>query len=203
MDESVDMIFTDPPYPKEFLICYQWLVSEAVRILKPGGFVFAMAGHYWLPLIFGMFQAEKVLSNWWCYTLPTNESPKIWLRNTVAKSKSILAYHKAPAPRGPRLENVLGHYIGRKDKRFHHWGQDIDTARYYIDCFTWPGDLVCDPFLGGGTTAIACELIGRRWFGCDIDPAALRISQQRLSNKETAAYRNLPLFQAGSLLTSG
>jgi hypothetical protein len=160
-----------------------------------------MCGHYWLNLIFKMFEDEKELSYFWCYTLPTHDSPKIWPRNTVATAKSILAYYKMPAPRGPRLGNVLGHYSGRKDKRFHHWGQCVDTARYYIDCFTWPGDLVCDPFLGGGTTAVACGLIGRRWVGFDIDPAALRISNRRLSDRETAAYRNLPLFQSGSLLT--
>lgn len=194
-DNSIDMIFTDPPYPKEYLPCYQWLVSEAARILKPGGFVFAMAGQYWLDQIYTMFWLEKQLSYFWCYTLyGAGDAPKIWPRNTVANSKSLLAYYKVPAPKGPRLGNVLSQYVGRKDKRFHHWGQCVDTARYYIDCFSWPGDLICDPFIGGGTTAVACELLGRRWIGCDVDRSALLTSKQRLADKETGAVRNLPLF---------
>ena len=31
------------------------------------------------------------------------------------------------------------------------------------------GDLVVDPFLGGGTTAFACKNTGRRFVGCEID----------------------------------
>lgn len=34
-DGSVDLIFTDPPYPKEYHYCYEWLAYEAVRVLKP------------------------------------------------------------------------------------------------------------------------------------------------------------------------
>ena len=36
-DNSIDLIWTDPPYPKEYLYCYDWLAKESVRVLKPGG----------------------------------------------------------------------------------------------------------------------------------------------------------------------
>ena len=35
------------------------------------------------------------------------------------------------------------------------------------------GDLVFDPFLGSGTTAVACELLNRNFIGCDIDSVQL------------------------------
>ncbi len=31
-DNSIDMIWTDPPYPMEFLPCYGWLANEAARV---------------------------------------------------------------------------------------------------------------------------------------------------------------------------
>ena len=43
-DNSIDLIFTDPPYPREYLPCYDWLAKESMRVLKPGGFVLAMCG---------------------------------------------------------------------------------------------------------------------------------------------------------------
>jgi DNA methylase len=42
-----------------------------------------------------------------------------------------------------------------------------------------PGDLVVDPFLGSGTTA-ACKQLGRRFTGCDIDPAAVATARERV-----------------------
>ena len=43
-----------------------------------------------------------------------------------------------------------------------------------------PGDLVLDPFLGSGTTAVAAERAGRRWVGMDVSPDAVRASKRRL-----------------------
>jgi len=38
---------------------------------------------------------------------------------------------------------------------------------------TNPGDLVVDPFIGSGTTAVVCEKYGRRWLGSDLNSAGL------------------------------
>ena len=50
----------------------------------------------------------------------------------------------------------------------------------YIDTLTQPGDLVFDPFCGGGTTAVAAALAHRRWITCDVDEQAVWIARQRL-----------------------
>jgi len=200
-DESVDMIFADPPYAKKYLPCYEWLAAEGTRVLKPGGFLFAMAGEYWINRIFAMFEAQPELIYFWRFTHLSlyGEAPFIMKRSVIAHCKSILAYAKQPGPHKPRVGGVHGAYTGRKDKRFHHWGQDVDTARYYIDCFSAPGELVLDPFIGGGTTAAACGLINRRWIGFDLNPVALVTTEARLEADETAPARMaaLPLF-AGS-----
>lgn len=48
-DNSVDMIFTDPPYLKAYLPCYEHLARQAMRVLKPGGFVLAECGGRTVP----------------------------------------------------------------------------------------------------------------------------------------------------------
>lgn len=191
-DNSVNMIFTDPPYPREFLPCYGWLAQEAARVLKPGGFVFAMAGGYSLNKIFAMFEAVPALEYFWEFHHKSNgEAPYIWPRFVVARTKCILAYSKGPGL--PRLKSVLSIFEGiSKSKLYHHWGQDVESAKYYIDCFSKPGDLVCDPFIGGGTTAVACELLGRRYVCFDIDTVALNTTRDRLAG-ETIPIE-LPLF---------
>ena len=54
-DESIDLIFTDPPYAKKSLYLYEWLANESMRLLKPGGFVLAMCGGNYNGPIHKMF----------------------------------------------------------------------------------------------------------------------------------------------------
>ena len=52
------------------------------------------------------------------------------------------------------------------------------------------GQIVFDPFMGSGTTAVACERLGRKWFGCELEPKYCEIA-----NKRIEAERNqLKLF---------
>ena len=43
-----------------------------------------------------------------------------------------------------------------------------------------PGDLVLDPFMGAGTTAVAASMHGRRWLGCELNPEYHAIATERL-----------------------
>ena len=46
--DSIDLIFTDPPYNETSLSLYGELASLADRVLKPGGSLVTYAGHYTL-----------------------------------------------------------------------------------------------------------------------------------------------------------
>ena len=52
--------------------------------------------------------------------------------------------------------------------------------RNLIQKFTLPGDLVCDPMAGSGTTLVECRLLGRRSIGVDINLDALMVAMNRL-----------------------
>lgn len=42
-----------------------------------------------------------------------------------------------------------------------------------------PGDIILDPFLGSGSTMIACERLGRRCFGLELDPRYCDVAVRR------------------------
>ncbi|NLV55003.1 MAG: site-specific DNA-methyltransferase [Acidimicrobiales bacterium] len=53
-----------------------------------------------------------------------------------------------------------------------------------IELYTYADDLVLDPFLGSGTTAVAAVRTGRRFVGYDLDPAYVAIARRRVESEE-------------------
>jgi DNA modification methylase len=51
-----------------------------------------------------------------------------------------------------------------------------------------PDELIVDPFLGSGTTAVAAVLEGRRFLGCDIDPGCVETTRRRLEQLEEEQF---------------
>jgi len=54
---------------------------------------------------------------------------------------------------------------------------------------TDPGDVLLDPFLGTGTTAIAVKALGRHFVGIDIDPEYAKIAEKKIENVDVTMYR--------------
>ena len=58
----------------------------------------------------------------------------------------------------------------------------VSLPTFFIKAYTDPGDVVYDPFMGSGTTAIAAEQEGRRALGMEISPAYLAVQLQRFAD---------------------
>lgn len=56
-----------------------------------------------------------------------------------------------------------------------------ELPRRLIKLYTFPGDLVCDPFMGTGTTCAAAKRLGRRWVGIDIDPHYVELANSKVA----------------------
>jgi DNA modification methylase len=178
-DHSIDLIFTDPPYLKEYLYLYDWLADEAPRVLKPNGFLLTYVGGYWKDKV--MTSLGRNMEYFYDYIVWEPEyGPILWQRKTITRCKSIMAYRQVGSIGLPRT-TVLGVWLGsEQDKRYHVWGQDESEARYFIDCFSKRGDLVLEPFSGGGTTPAICKLINRSFVAFEIDPSAADVSRSRV-----------------------
>ncbi len=179
---AVDLIFTDPPYIKKFIHLYEWLAKEANRALKDKGFLLTYVGTYWKNEVMKMIDPD--LEYYFDFiVVNSGNSPLMWTRKVISRHKSIIAYRKKGASNAHPQTNVLSFWNGGgEDKRFHTWGQDENSARYYISMFSREGDLVVDYFLGGGTTAEVCKRLNRNFIGFEIDPATFEIARARVEN---------------------
>jgi site-specific DNA-methyltransferase (adenine-specific) len=51
-------------------------------------------------------------------------------------------------------------------------------------------DIILDPFMGSGTTAIACKKLNRNFIGCDISEAYFKLTQKRIKEYENCLFSN-------------
>jgi len=182
-DGSVDLIFTDPPYPKEYLYLYEWLANEAPRVLKPDGFLAVYVGIYHLANVIRFFDGKMDFFIE-CIIFGKDNGSIIWPRKTIAKHKSLFVFRPLGAKSMPRC-NMTSVFNGtREDKRFHAWGQDEASARYYIDCLSSPSQLVLDPFCGGGTTPAMCKVIDRHYLSFEVDWVYAENSRIRVADQQ-------------------
>lgn len=96
---------------------------------------------------------------------------------------------------GKKIENWVGRELAYPDNvlylatecsnRNHSATFPIDLPAWFIKLFTQPGDIVLDPFMGSGTTAVAAKQLGRRCIGIEIDPTYVQIANDRLNSVQT------------------
>jgi site-specific DNA-methyltransferase (adenine-specific) len=178
-NESIDLIVTDPPYPKQYLNLYKDLAIYAERVLKPGGSLYAMAGQSYLPEIMNLMSVDGLKYNWTlCYLTPGGQSPQLWQRKVNTFWKPILWYTKGTNNKW--LGDVVKSDVNDNDKDFHFWGQSISGMNDLIKRVSEPGDLILDPFLGGGTTGAACLYNLRNFIGIELDKDCYKTSKKRL-----------------------
>lgn len=75
---------------------------------------------------------------------------------------------------------LTGYYIGTRKERQHIGGKPLDIMRAIIRDYSRPGDLVCDPFAGWGTTLVGAAMEGRRAVGSEMDPETHAYAMTRI-----------------------
>jgi transposase len=179
-DECVDLIFTDPPYPEEYLPLWHDLAAFAARVLKKSGMLIAYTGAMYLPEVIGGLSEH--LCYWWAGSiiLPGAHS-RIYARNIVQGSKPLLFYVRNDYTKGDIwLEDTFSSEGESKDN--HDWEQSIGMAIYYINKYTQPNGLVVDTFMGSGTTGLAAKYCDRNFVGFEIDASHFMTSKERIEN---------------------
>ena len=177
---SVDLIFTDPPYPREFLPLWSDLSAFAERVLKPDGLLIAYTGALDLPEV--MARLSERLQYWWCgaMVMPGQHS-RVHVRQIVQGVKPLLFYVRPGGTPGVWFEDSYQSEGEQKDA--HEWQQSLGAAVYYIEKLVPAGGVVVDPFLGGGTTGVAAKRLGRQFVGMEIDPVAFTTAQERIAHE--------------------
>jgi site-specific DNA-methyltransferase (adenine-specific) len=163
---SVQLVLTDIPFGKEFLPQLADLAAFAERVLVTGGLFVTYSGQYYLPQVLEAF-GQHLSYRWLAMSSWDSDSNMIHPLNIASQCKPILVYSKGPWKKRDRWGDVF--CAEGKEKRWHPWQQSLEEVERMVAYFSKPGDLVCDPCSGGGTTAAACFNLGRKCIACDCE----------------------------------
>lgn len=178
-DDSVDLVFTDPPYDKESVDLYRKAAKVAARILKPGGSFVAYSGQKYLPEVYGLIN-HPALRYWWTFAgVHAGGNQMLQKLGIRCGWKPIIWYVKGT--RGDVSEVLADVVTGAREKSHHEWQQAEAEALHFIEKLTFPGGLVVDFFLGGGTTKVAADKLDRRFIGFEIERDVAERAKQRIA----------------------
>lgn len=190
-DKSIDLILTDPPYGKK-----ADKGTNGFGAAKNRRYVWGWDGMIPPPELFNeMFRVAKNLiifgGNYFGHLLPPSNCWIFWdkkgdvaFQNPFADGELIYTTFKKPVKR--IVFKQQGFITDSKDKRYHPTQKPTELVQQLIEMFSEPGQLICDPFLGSGTTAVAAVKSGRHYIGYEIDPGYFQICCDRLDEAEDA-----------------
>ena len=180
--ESVDLVFTDPPYHEEHLPLYGQLADIALHALKARRVLFCLCG----PAV---SRSDHHL-NEFIPGLPVDHCSGDAVREPCSQPARRLLKMAAgccvPQARIRHQANRTGAGLHphHKAKAYHEWQQDTECPTEIIEHFCPVGGVVLEPFVGGGTTPFVARQLKRNFIAFDKDPFAVSISTQRLSDAE-------------------
>lgn len=88
-----------------------------------------------------------------------------------------------------RAPDIIQH-TESSEKNGHPCPKPIRFMQRLLARVTLEGEIVCDPFVGSGTTGVACANLGRKFIGIEIEPKYFDIACRRIEE----AYRQPRLF---------
>lgn len=203
---SVDAVVTDPPFGIGFKYAshsdkadgygeWLWRALEASEALcKPGAPLFVWQAMpnvrrfaAWFPREWRLFAACKNFVQMRPTAMQYSfDSVVVWWTEGRRWSAGTLTrdYHVADTSPARRKVGALDHVVG------HPCPRPLRQVQHIVEQWAPPDGVVLDPFMGSGTTGVACLLTGRRFVGIEIDPGYFEVALQRIDAAASSTERN-------------
>lgn len=204
-DGSVDLVVTDPPYktitggdsnganserPKGMLqgnrklfkhqnIKISSWMPEIYRVLKEGSHCYIFTNS--LNLQEMLNEATKVgfkLHNLLVWEKNNCTPSQYYMKNCeyilfLRKGKAKWINNIGDSKTVHKFNNIIGN-------KLHPTEKPVDLLEYYLLNSSEPNDIVFDPFMGSGSTGVACLNTNRNFIGIELDEGYFNIAQNRI-----------------------
>ena len=209
--ESIDLVVTDPPYrvisggtnvgkegqhrPSGMLSANTSKIFEhndidveeymplLFSVLKPNSQAYIMTNTLNLERMMRSaretgFQLHNVLV--W---VKDNCTPNRWYMKNV---EYTLFLRKGKAKTINNVGSLTAHKVNNVKGKVHPTEKPFELMQMYVENSSQEGDVVLDPFMGGGSTGIACVNADRNFIGIEKDDEFFKIAKDRIENFKVA-----------------
>ena len=181
-DNSVDLVFTSPPYNRKRNDKYEHFedsiddycsyllrsVKECMRVSK-GWVIFNLQKTYYNKAdIFAMIGYFRDLIVEIIVWAKTNPRPNDGLKITNAYEFFIVFGNTPLTSNSTYTKNVIETSVNTDMPEDHKAVMKQEVSDWFIEKFSKPNDVILDPFAGTGTTLISCKRFEREYIGIEI-----------------------------------
>jgi site-specific DNA-methyltransferase (adenine-specific) len=194
-DGSVDMVLTDIPYGEvnqkssglrkldrgnadtcDFDL--NLMVDEFVRVASGSFYVFC--GTEQISVITTAFKRHKLTTRV-CAWEKSNPSPMNGSKMWLSGMEFCVFARKPKATFNEHCQKALWRFpVGRS--KIHPTEKPVALMSRLVAASTNEGDTILDPFMGSGTTGVACKNLNRNFIGIELDETYFNIAQERIAN---------------------
>ncbi len=194
-DKSIDLFLTDIPYEKvnkksnglrkldkgdantkTFEI--ENFLEEVDRVTSGSGYVFC--GKEQVSEIFNFFNEKKYTTRLMIWE-KTNPSPMNCQHVWMSGIETFVYFKKSKAVFNEHYKNSVIRFPNGRSKK-HPTEKPLNLFKYLIEVSSNKGDIVCDPCVGSGTTAVAAKILGRNFLVGDISDEYCKLTERRLKD---------------------
>ena len=206
--ESVDLVVVDSPYRLNFTTgsatgsakSESW--QGTLRAGDPSANIKQTSFDGWLPKVYRVLKQKTHLysfvndKNIVAFITAAQQAGfqlhnvLVWHKNNVTPNRwymknceFVVFMRKGPAKPINELSSSQYHQVNNipGKRKLHPTQKPVPLLERFILNSSKPGDVVLDPFMGSGSTGVACRNIGRRFIGIEIDTSFFTKAQTRIN----------------------
>jgi len=181
-DKSVDAVITDPPYGIADIwkggSSHGWGVAS-LATPKRNGWDIKPDKQFFDEIL--RIANKVVIWGGNYFELPVSRGWLVWSKpeRNFTLSEAELAWTNVPMP-----IRVIDYRRSDPDRE-HPTQKPVGVMKFSIDKLKLPdGATILDPFMGSGTTGVACVQTGRNFIGIEIDPDYFAIAERRIKDAQ-------------------
>lgn len=187
-DNSVDLIFTDPPYGlnksgiknDQNLEFFYKILPESYRVLKKDSYFITFFSTKFLSEVF----KDNPFNYFWNFIL-YSPSASVFSPIGITKYMTCIVFKKGNPKMNKRGKDIFVDTPGRMiepDEGFikHPTPKPKTFIKDILLMFSKERDIILDPFIGSGSVAVACKQINRNYIGFEIDSNYCKIAEERI-----------------------